>query len=904
MRGSFKSVIGFFAFVLCLGFFKADVQASTGIYVGKDVSADETTIIGVSVESSNMGMVSMPEIVEKGEYKKGDVIEASNGYKYTLPEDNAKMIITRTMTCVEDNDWNCSATNEYGVSVMSTITSYISEEAEAADPFVEDGLYEEKLASIVASTSKSADEAVKLLCSIVEETGAASSEIVLIADQESAWVFENFTGHEYVAKKLPADVMAVFSNDPIIKTADPEDPDTICSKGVLSLPEENGFAVYDDDKNIDLIATYNLNHGFSEEAHIRGWVGHDLFAPSENLAYSPDEEYDIFFTPDEKVSITEVFDFFRNRFEGTDYDLTDRDNASLYWGINNQKVANVDVIQIFGDVPAAMSTVLWETPANPTASPFIPYPAGTSELPEIISTDAENANELDETAQFDFIKLNNSVVTRRNLYGASIRDYWKSEEAATAKDIANSIRDNWKHVYDGSSEAGSGCFNDFVEEIVSKADEDCIRISNELNMYLFNNGIYSTDVKDEELPAFQCSVDVEAIAQSYGWDALVEDGVLSVTRDGKTIEVELEGDEEGVVRISGYDIDTLLDNFITEGEFFPDDEEEVDVIIESEDDEDGDSVTEVTIEEIDEEDEEDEEAVEEDEEAEEAEETDEAEEAVEEDSKQHKDDPPTENKASKEELKASQDEEDITRTVTEKVEVDTIAELEEYFGEKIAAIPRNGWAENEITGELNKVAEGVASIISRHFTGDLEQLMGADYNKLGEDIINDPETADAVERISKAGTDLSGLISNYFDSLYKDVAADVEDGRLTQEGAENILLEAEREIEGIATVYLEAVQTSFSEVFDTELSEEEFNELLDEISNAADVMDEYGVIDLEGAGLKGVDLKDLSEADIDVVITLDGMDQEIIDGISDIFGVDAGAILDQYVEAINEAGLN
>ena len=106
---------------------------------------------------------------------------------------------------------------------------------------------------------------------------------------------------------------------------------------------------------------------------------------------------------------------------------------------------------------------------------------------------------------------------------------------------------------------------------------------------------------------------------------------------------------------------------------------------------------------------------------------------------------------------------------------------------------------------------------------------------------------------------------------------------------------------------MEAIQTSFDEIFDATLGDEEFNELLDEISDAVNVLDEYDVIDLESVGVDKLDLRkdlnDLSQADIDVVITLDGMDDEVIDGLSDMFGVDVRTILDEYVEAINEAGL-
>lgn len=929
MRGILKATVGLFAAVLFLAGFRAEVQASTGVYVGKDVSAEGTTAIGVSAEYM-IGTMTMPEIIEKGTYKKGDVIEASNGFTYTLPEDSAKMLITREMTYVGDNGWNCAASNEYGVNVVANISIATNDDAQLADPFVENGLTEERLATVAVSTAKTANEAVKILCSVMDETGSCEAETILIADPEETWVLENFTGHQYAARKLPTDVIAVFSNDPIITSVDPKDPDTIVSEGLLTLPEENGFAVYDDDKNIDLVRTYNWDHNFVDEAHLRAWYGQIVFAPSKDQAYSPDADYDIFFAPDDKVSLTQVFDFFRSRYEGTDFDLNLKDNADLYWGINSQRVSNVDVIQIFDDVPAAMSAVLWETPGNPTVTPFVPIPTAVSELPDMITTDVTDDAYVDGVMQFDFVRLNNGIIARRELYGASVKDFWEGREFVSVNEVESLVRDNWKNVYDGSEEAGSGCFNDYADDIISSADEDCKRINNEFEYYLFRNGVWKQQIPDEDLQPFECSFDAVAFANANGWDATVEDGLFTATKDGKTIEVILDGDDEGSVTIKGYDSLELMEGIITGNEVIPADADDVEVeVIEIEettddnstDDADDKAATEdaadtetwvdingneAPVETDAAADDADTDAAAKDEDKDAA-----AKDADKDAAAKDEDKDDTAKDADK--ASAEDETEDLTKAAAEQIQVDTIAELEQYFAEKIADIPRDGWAENEIASELTEVSNGVADIIVRHFTEDytedIEELMSADYyNKLGSDIINDPEVTDLGDRLAKAGTELSGLMTNYFDSLYEDVSDDIVNGRLTQEGAEKILLEAETDIEGIAQIYMEAIQTSFDEIFDATLGDEEFNELLDEISDAVNVLDEYDVIDLESVGVDKLDLRkdlnDLSQADIDVVITLDGMDDEVIDGLSDMFGVDVRTILDEYVEAINEAGLN
>ena len=169
--------------------------------------------------------------------------------------------------------WTSCASNEYGVSVVTGITTDCNIDAQAADPFVYDGISEEVIAKVLCSTAGTAKEAVDILCSIYDETGAETAEIVFITDPDGAWVVENFTGHEYVAKKLPDDKIATFSNDPIIRTADPEDPDTIVSEKLLALPEENDFAVFDDNNQLEFLIEYQGIQHYKPKSIFGGMSG-------------------------------------------------------------------------------------------------------------------------------------------------------------------------------------------------------------------------------------------------------------------------------------------------------------------------------------------------------------------------------------------------------------------------------------------------------------------------------------------------------------------------------------------------------------------------------------------------------------------------------------------------------
>ncbi len=865
------------AFILAV---KTDVFAGTGIYVGKDVSKDGTTLIGTSLEYET-GMASFVEVIPAGSVQKGDVIEFSNGYEYKMPADNVRFSQKRLMSYVGYGDWGYCATNEYGVSVIADMAIDPCEEALDADPLEDDGIGSDKIAYILAATSKSARDAVKTLCTIYDKDGAGYTEMIFITDPEGAWVVENFTGHQYLAVKLPDDRMATFSNDPIIRTVDTSDKDTVISSKLLTLPVENDFAIYDEDKNIDLILTYNYDNAYMDEAHLRGWVGHDIFAPSEELDYDVDDDYDVFFVPDRKVKIGQAFSFFRNRFEGTAFDLEDEDNNNYYWGINNQAVGSADIIQVFPDVAKKISSVMWLTPANPAASPFIPVSCYADRIPESLSTDVEKESMDEAVIQFKMAMLNSSILPRRKAYGASIRQYWEGMETISAKDMAANIRKNWSEDLDGAAFKLTGDVNDFTDKILSYAEENCTRLEDELEWYFFRYGMRSSGVSDDEIIPFECSFDAVNYAGQNGWETVIEDGVFTATKDGKSIEIVFEGEDEGDVTFTGFDNSKLDDDFNSSFEYdesgYIDEEdvyEDYEYYMEEDLEDDLDEINKIKEEENKEED---------------------------------KKDEQQDTKPAKETKIDDEAKEEITSEAAKQIEVDTIAELEEYFADKIASVPRDGWAEKEIAKQLDTVASDVAGIITRQANIDIIDFLEsgdtpADY--VSKSIAKDPAVKDVRDTLKDAGADLAALSQHYITSLYEDVAGDVVSGRLSQDGAVKILEEARDDVEGFARLYMEGVGGLFDNVFNTELDEQEFKETLGELANGVvDMLDENGVIDKEELGIEDLDIRDLTDADVEVVITLNEMDDSVIDGLSDLFGVDARSILDEYTSQLDGLGI-
>ena len=66
--------------------------------------------------------------------------------------------------------------------------------------------------------------------------------------------------------------------------------------------------------------------------------------------------YPLFYQPDEKVSLSDIFELTRSRFEGTQWDPEETGRPDIrVIGIERQ--VNCSAIEIYDDLPAAMSAV-------------------------------------------------------------------------------------------------------------------------------------------------------------------------------------------------------------------------------------------------------------------------------------------------------------------------------------------------------------------------------------------------------------------------------------------------------------------------------------------------------------------------------------------------------------------
>lgn len=80
--------------------------------------------------------------------------------------------------------------NEYGVSMVMSITSFSNKAALAADPLIGHGLTEFTAVDLIVCQSATAREAVETLTALIDRYGSSEVNIALISDQRECWYVE------------------------------------------------------------------------------------------------------------------------------------------------------------------------------------------------------------------------------------------------------------------------------------------------------------------------------------------------------------------------------------------------------------------------------------------------------------------------------------------------------------------------------------------------------------------------------------------------------------------------------------------------------------------------------------------------------------------------------------------
>jgi dipeptidase len=221
--------------------------------------------------------------------------------------------------------------NEYQVSIGET-TFTGQEKLQDTNGIMDYG----SLIRITLQRAKTAREAIKIIDELVSEYGYYSTgESFSIADPNEVWILEMIgkggieKGAVWVAVRIPDGYVAAHANQSRIRKFPLNDPENcLYSKDVITFAQKNGYYDPKKDGEFSFVDAYNpLEPGGLLFCEGRVWSLFSNAAPSMKL--SPDywrcvegaEPYPLYIKPDKKLSVKDVFELFRDHFDGTDYDL-------------------------------------------------------------------------------------------------------------------------------------------------------------------------------------------------------------------------------------------------------------------------------------------------------------------------------------------------------------------------------------------------------------------------------------------------------------------------------------------------------------------------------------------------------------------------------------------------------
>ena len=501
--------------------------ACTGVYVGKDVSDQGTYLLARSEDQGQSDYNKMFLVQPRVDNVPGRFIEdTATGFKIPLPDTTWQYTYVPDYTRGDDGMYPGSCTNEHGVSITGTVSTSTCEKWEEADPFIEPGLREAILPAAVAAVATSARNAVDVLLGYVDEYGSEEGNTVMICDQNEAWFVEIYSGHHYCAMKMPDDQVAVFGNHNMIGLVDPKatpEDGYIYSEGLFELIDELDLAVKEGELyHLAKSVTGNTREPYN---NMRNWGGMKLLAPSlAGDTYDNDNFYPLFYAPDEKVSVLDVMDIYRYRYEDTpiDVNLEGQEGNRV---ISTTNSSQIHILQTFSDWPAQCSAINWIALGNGEHTVFVPFFSGITDTAEAYKVDGDTYNP--QGAYWMFKRLCTLGQLDRDLYGNGVRAFWKQQEALMYQQMLDAAP-TMLAKYAESREAGA----DYVTGLGIQMSEWEMKLSNNLYQKLLTCVTHNINRRTDRIETFLPDVPLRQIAESKGytvtWNAA--DGSTTITK--------------------------------------------------------------------------------------------------------------------------------------------------------------------------------------------------------------------------------------------------------------------------------------------------------------------------------------------------------------------------------------
>ena len=386
--------------VVCMAAAVADALACTNLIVGKNVSADGSTIISYSADSYSLfgELYHYPA----GMHKKGTMM---NVYEWDTGKYLGQIEQARQTYNVVGN------MNEFQLTIGETTFGGRPELVDTTG-VIDYG----SLIYLGLQRSRTAREAIKVMTELVQEYGYySSSESFTIADPNEVWIMEmigkgpGVRGAVWVAVRVPDDCISAHANQSRIHQFDMNDKENcMYAPDVISFAREKGY-FNGVNKDFSFSKAYApLDFGARRYCEARVWSYFNMFTDrgAEFLPYiegKTDEPMPLYVKPNRKISVQDVKNAMRDHYEGTALDISKDFGAGPYhtpyrlspleFEVGGQKYFNerpistqqsgfVFVAQMRESLPDAVGGVLWFGLDDANMTVFTPVYCCATRVPE------------------------------------------------------------------------------------------------------------------------------------------------------------------------------------------------------------------------------------------------------------------------------------------------------------------------------------------------------------------------------------------------------------------------------------------------------------------------------------------------------------------------------------------
>lgn len=374
--------------------------ACTNLIVGKNASADGSTIVSYSADS--YGLFGELYHYPAGMHPKGEMMKIyewdTGKYLGTIPQARQTYNVIGNM-------------NEFQVTIAETTFGGRPELADSTG-VIDYG----SLIYLGLQRSRTAREAIKIMTDLVQKHGYYSGgESFTIADPNEVWIMEmigkgpNSHGAVWVAVRVPDDCICAHANQSRIHQFDMSDKNNcMYSPDVISFAREKGY-FKGVNKDFSFAEAYApLDFGARRYCEARVWSFFNMFTDkgTEFLPYiqgETDNPMPLFLKPTRKISVRDIQNAMRDHYEGTPLDISKDFGAGPHHApyrlsplsfkydgkeyfnerpISTYQTGWVFVAQMRSSMPDAIGGVLWFGTDDANMTVFTPVYCCATRAPE------------------------------------------------------------------------------------------------------------------------------------------------------------------------------------------------------------------------------------------------------------------------------------------------------------------------------------------------------------------------------------------------------------------------------------------------------------------------------------------------------------------------------------------